>query len=93
MDERWIASVLIRTVDHIRNIDPKIIPRSILVTGFQASTTSEELIIHFQRIENGGGDIESITRSCKRQSAVITFHMSEGEKILGNILCYWFISG
>ena len=81
MGEKWIASVLIRTVDHVCNIDPQIISRSILVTGFKASTTSEQLIIHFQRTQNGGGDIESITRSCKRQSAVITFHGPEGEKI------------
>ncbi|XP_068724849.1 uncharacterized protein [Montipora capricornis] len=85
MGEKWIASVLIRTVDHVCNIDSQIIPRSILVTGFKASTTSEQLIIHFQRTQNGGGDIESITRSCKRQSAVITFHRPE---VVSSVLQY-----
>ena len=60
------------------HIDPTNVSRSIYVTGFQATTRSEELIIHFQRKKNGGGDIDSIIIS-KRGAAVITFDDPEGK--------------
>lgn len=82
-DERTVASVSIRTVEELcGNVDLEFIPRSVVVTEFKSSTTSEQFIIHFQRKQNGGGDIERITRSFKRQAAVITFHKPEGEKII-----------
>ena len=82
LEERTVASVSIRTVEELGgNVEPEVISRSIVVTEFKSSTTSEQLIIHFQRKENGGGDVESITRSCKRRATVITFHKPEGEKI------------
>ena len=58
--------------------NPTSFSRSIIVTGFQASTTPEDLIIHFQRKRNGSGDIKSIAVS-KRGTAVITFGKHEGE--------------
>ena len=80
LEERTVASVSIRKVEEFSgSVDPEVIPRSIFVTEFKWSTTSEDLIIHFQRKQNGGGDIESITRNCKRRAAVITFHKPEGE--------------
>ena len=79
------GSVVVRTFDEICDIIPTSISRSVLVTGFQASTTPEDLIIHFQRKRNGGGDIESIAVS-KRGIAVITFDKREGE--IG-----WYLSG
>ena len=85
LEERTVASVSIRTVEELSgNVVPEeFISRSVVVTEFKSSTTSEQLIIHFQRKQNGGGDIERITRSFKRQAAVITFHKPEGEKIFG----------
>ena len=69
------GSVVVRTFDKSCDIDPT---RSIHVTGFQTTTTPEDLIIHFQRKKNGGGDIESIAVG-KRGTAVITFEKHEGE--------------
>ena len=77
--ERTAAgSVAVRTFDESCDINPTSFSRTIHVTGFQASTTPEDLIIHFQRKKNGGGDIESIAVS-KRGNAVITFDKPEGE--------------
>ena len=72
------GSVVLRTFDEICDINPTSFSRSIHVTGFQASTTPEDLIIHFHRRKNGGGDIESIAVS-ERGIAVITFDKPEGE--------------
>ena len=77
--ERTAAgSVVVRTFDKSCDINPTSISRSINVTGFQTTTTPEDLIIHFQRKKNGGGDIESIAVS-KSGTAVITFEKPEGE--------------
>ena len=84
--ERTAAgSVVVRTFDKSCDINPTSISRSILVTDFQATTTPEDLIIHFQRKRNGGGDIESIAVN-NRGTAVITFEKPEGE------ICY-YVSG
>ena len=72
------GSVVVRAFDEICVINPTSFSRTILVTGFQASTTPEDLIIHFQRKKYGGGDIESIAVS-NRGIAVITFDKPEGE--------------
>ena len=70
--------VVVRTFDKSCDIEPARMVRSIHVTGFQTTTTPEDLIIHFQRKKNGGGDVESIAVS-KRGTAVITFEKPEGE--------------
>ena len=72
------GSVLVGTFDEICVINLTSCRRSIVVRGFQASATPEDLIVHFQRKKNGGGDIESIAVS-KRGIAVITFARPEGE--------------
>ena len=76
-----------REEDEICDIDPTSISRSICVAGFPTGTKSEDLIIHFQRKKNGGGDIESITIN-KRGTAVITFDNPDGE-ISCRLLCFW----
>ena len=62
---------------------PKSAPCSIYVTGFQAATTSEDLIIHFQKKRNGGDDVDSIVMS-KHRAAVITFKSPEGKMFVAN---------
>ncbi|KAL9974241.1 hypothetical protein ACROYT_G011256 [Oculina patagonica] len=69
------GTVVSRVEDDI-HVDPTSVSRSIHVTGFRATTKSEDLIIHFQRKKNGGGDIDSITIS-KQGAAVITFDSPE----------------
>ena len=81
MVQRTVASVSISTDEDLRKVHPEVFPRSIIVTGFEPSTTAEKLLLHFQLKQNGGGDIESITRSYKRRAVVITFQKPEGEKI------------
>ena len=76
--ERTAVSVVVGVEEEICDINPASVSRSIFVTGFQTTTKSEDLIIHFQRKINGGGDIESITVS-KQGTAVITFDNPEGK--------------
>lgn len=71
--------VVVRLKGDISEIDWTSISRSVFVTGFRAHTTPEDLIIHFQRRKNGGGDIEKIILS-KKGTAVITFDSPEGER-------------
>ena len=71
------------------HIDPALVSRSVYVTGFKSTAKSENLIIHFQRTKNGGGDIDSIIIS-KRGAAVITFDNPEG-KLFMVYLCPQFI--
>lgn len=73
------GSVVVRVEGNISEIDWTSISRSVIVTGFPAHTKSEDLIIHFQRQKNGGGDIEKIILS-KKRTAVITFDEPEGER-------------
>ncbi len=70
-------------------IDPTNVSRSIYVTGFRATTKSEDLIIHFQKKKNGGSDIDSIIIS-KRGAAAITFDNPEGKIFMADWLlrCY-----
>ena len=65
------------------DIDRSQVSRSVYVTGYKPTTKSEDLIIHFQRTRNGGGDIDSIVIS-KRGVAVITFDDPEGKMIISN---------
>lgn len=72
------SSIIVRKEEDIGDIDPMSISRSVFVTGFKPATKSEDLIIHFQRKKNGGGDIDSIVIS-KKGTAVITFDDPKGE--------------
>lgn len=45
--------------------------RGIYVTGFPSKTTASELVIHFQRRKHGGGDIECIHITEKRDAVII----------------------
>lgn len=62
-------------------IDPALVSCSVYVTGYKSTARSEDLIIHFQRTKNGGGDIESIVIS-KRGAAVITFDNPGGKMFM-----------
>ena len=81
MAQKTVASVSISVDEDLSKVHPEVFPRSIVVTGSEPSTTTEKLLLRFQLKQNGGGDIESITRSYKRRAAVITFRKPEGEKI------------
>ncbi|XP_078367163.1 uncharacterized protein LOC144651144, partial [Oculina patagonica] len=74
--EERSAGTVVSRVENDFHIDPTSVSRSIFVTGFQATTKSEDLLIHFQRKKNGGGDIDSVIIS-KRGAAVITFDSPE----------------
>lgn len=78
-EQRMVGSVVVRVLEDICDVDPTSISRSIFVTGFKTTIKSEDLIIHFQRRRNGGGDIESVTIS-KRGTALITFDSPDGER-------------
>ena len=71
------------------HVDPALVSHSVYVTGYKSTAKSEDLIIHFQRTKNGGGDINSIVIS-KRGAAVITFDSPEG-KMFMVYLCPQFI--
>lgn len=73
------GSVVLQVEGDISEIDWTSISRSVIVSGFPAHTKLEDLIIHFQRRKNGGGDIEKIILS-KKGTAVITFDEPEGER-------------
>ena len=81
MVQRTVASVAILTNEDLSKVHPDVIPRSIIVTGFEPSTTPDKLLLHFQLKQNGGGDIESITRSYRRRAVVITFRKPGGEEM------------
>ena len=78
--KKMSSSIIVRKEEDIGDIDPTRISRSVFVTGFNAATKSEDLIIHFQRKKNGGGDIDSIVISGKKGAAVVTFDDPKGEK-------------
>ncbi len=78
------GTVVSRVEDDI-HVDPTSVSRSIYVTGFHATAKAEELIIHFQKKKNGGGDIDSIIIS-KRGAAVITFDNPEGKIFMADWL-------
>jgi len=64
-------------------IDAALVPRSVFVTGYKPTTTWQDLVIHFQRMRHGGGDIDSIVMS-KQGAAVITFDSPEGNMLMVN---------
>lgn len=63
------------------HIDAALVSHSVYVTGYKSTAKSEDLIIHFQRTKNGGGDIEGIVMS-KQGAAVITFDNPEGKMFM-----------
>lgn len=65
-------------VDEDVHIDPTKANRSISVRGIPVGTKAEDLVIHFQRKRNGGGDVDDIVMN-KRGSAVVTFDKAEGK--------------
>ena len=74
------GSVVVQVEGDISEIGLTSIPRSVFVTGFRThGSTSEDLVIHFQRRKNGGGEIEKMILS-KKGTAVITFYEPEGER-------------
>ena len=77
-DQNTYNSVVFPLEENVYDMAPTKISRSIFVAGFPTTTTTEDLIIHFQCKRNGGGNIESIIVS-KQGTAVITFDDPEGE--------------
>lgn len=71
------------------HIDPALVSRSVYITGYKPTTKSHDLVIHFQRCKNGGGDIDTIVIS-KRGAAVITFDNPEGKMFMVHS-CFRFI--
>ena len=69
---------IFRTEDDDIFVSPKLVSRSLYVIGFKATTKSEDLMIHFQRKKNGGGDIDSMMFS-ERGAAAIIFDSTEGK--------------
>lgn len=81
--EETAGSTTFVDVDSDIHIDAALVPHSVLVTGYKPTTKCEDLIIHFQRTKNGGGDIGSIIIS-KQGVAVITFDNPEGNMSMVN---------
>ena len=67
-----------RKEEGIGDIDTESISRSVFVTGLHPATTPEDCIIHFQRMKNGGGDIDRVILS-EKGTVVITFDDPKGE--------------
>lgn len=78
-----IANIEVVQLEGDIHIDAALVPDSVYVTGYNPAAKSEELIIHFQRKRNGGGDIKRIVIS-KRGAAVITFENPEGKMLMVN---------
>ena len=55
--------------------------RSVVVSNIPQQTTAEDIVIHFQRRKNGGGDIDHV-HIPRKGSAVITYDSIEGESLL-----------
>ena len=81
--EETAGSTTVVEVESDIHIDAELVPRSVFVTGYKPTTKWEDLIIHFQRARNGGGDIDSIAIS-KQGVAVITFDNPEGNRLMVN---------
>lgn len=65
------------------HIDATSVSRSVYVTGYRPTTTWEDLVIHFQRKRNGGGEIDNIVISKPEAAhAVITFERPEGKMFI-----------
>jgi len=50
---------------------------SVVVSNIPPQTTAENIVIHFQRQKNGGGEIDHV-HIPEKGTAVITFESSEG---------------
>jgi len=73
------AGSLIVQVEGDIHIDAALVSRSVYVTGYKSTAEPEDLMIHFMKRKNGGGNIDSIVIS-KRGAAVITFDSPEDVK-------------
>ena len=51
--------------------------RSVVVLNIPQQTTAENIVIHFQRQKNGGGEIDHL-HIPEKGTAVVTFESSEG---------------
>ena len=51
--------------------------RSVVVSNISPETTAEDIVFHFQRRKNGGGEIAHL-HIPKEGTAVITFESGEG---------------
>ena len=79
--EETARSTTVVEVESDIRIDAALVPCSVFVTGYKPTTKWEDLIIHFQRARNGGGDIDNIAIS-KQGAAVITFDKPEGKMLM-----------
>ena len=79
--EETARSTTVVEVESDIRIDAALVPSSVFVTGYEPSTKWEDLVIHFQRTRNGGGDIGSIVVS-KQGVSVISFDRSEGKMLM-----------
>ena len=59
--------------------------KSIIVKNASSETKKEDLIIHFQRKRNGGGEVECVYM-LSEGAAVVTFEKSEGQWQFGDLI-------
>lgn len=55
--------------------------RSVVVSNISPQTTAENIVIHFQRQKNGGGEIDHV-HIPEKGTAIVTFESSEGLLVL-----------
>ena len=75
-----MASFLAELVSHVTDLeglDEETATRSVLIHGIPAQVGDEDIIIHFQKGKNGGGEIDHV-RIAGDGKAVITFNSCEG---------------
>ena len=75
-----MASFLAEFVSHgtdLEGLDEETATRSVLIHGIPAQVRDEDIIIHFQKGKNGGGEIDHV-RFAVDGKAVITFNSCEG---------------
>lgn len=63
-------------MDEALALDEERAARSVVAKEIPPGVTENDLMIHFQRQKNGGGEVESVTMG--KQSALITFEDPEG---------------
>lgn len=63
-------------MDEALALDEERAARSVVAKEIPPGVTESDLMIHFQRQKNGGGEVESVTIG--KQSALITFEKPEG---------------
>lgn len=63
-------------MDEALALDEERAARSVVAKEIPPGVTKNDLMIHFQRQRNGGGEVESVTMG--KQPALITFEDPEG---------------